>query len=107
MRNTRQKRQYRESGLDLSRLAVIERSKMLRTCSNVRFGEVASQHRDACVNGSFGPGTFPMLSFAQDFARFTNCALLPLVWRMAKVCYPLNLSMVQRMLRQTSRTAMG
>ena len=26
------------------RIAVIERSKMLRTCSNVRFGEVAPQH---------------------------------------------------------------
>ena len=28
------------------RIAVIERSKMLRTCSNVRFGEVAPQHRE-------------------------------------------------------------
>jgi hypothetical protein len=28
------------------RIAVIERSKMLRTCSNVRFGEVAPQRRE-------------------------------------------------------------
>jgi hypothetical protein len=28
------------------RIAVIERSIMLRTCSNVRFGEVAPQRRE-------------------------------------------------------------
>jgi hypothetical protein len=28
------------------RIAVIERSKMLRTCSNARFWEVAPQHRE-------------------------------------------------------------
>jgi hypothetical protein len=28
------------------RIAVIERSKMLRTCSNVRFGKVAPQRRE-------------------------------------------------------------
>jgi hypothetical protein len=28
------------------RIAVIERSKMLRTCSNARFGEVAPQRRE-------------------------------------------------------------
>jgi hypothetical protein len=38
--------------------------------------------------GRFGPGTFPMLPFARDFAKVTICALLPLVWRMAKVGYP-------------------
>jgi hypothetical protein len=30
----------------LVRIAVIERSKMLRTCSNARFWEVAPQHRE-------------------------------------------------------------
>jgi hypothetical protein len=36
----------------------------------------------------YGPGTFTMPLFARDFAKFTICALLPLVWRMAKVGYP-------------------
>jgi hypothetical protein len=31
------------------------------------------------TNSSFGPGTFPMLPFARDFAKLTNCAFLPLV----------------------------
>jgi hypothetical protein len=48
-----------------------------------------------------------MLSFARDCAKFINCALPPLVWRMAKVCYPPNLSIAQLMLRQTARTALG
>jgi hypothetical protein len=29
------------------------------------------------TNSSFGPGTFPMLPFARDFAKVTICALLP------------------------------
>ena len=33
-----------KSKVGFVRIAVIERSKMLRTCSNVRFGEVAPQH---------------------------------------------------------------
>ena len=31
------------------------------------------------MNGSFGPGTFTMPLFARYFAKFTICALLPLV----------------------------
>ena len=31
------------------------------------------------TNSSFGPGTFPLLPFARDFAKLTNCAKLPLV----------------------------
>ena len=69
--------------------------------------ELRLQHPECEANGSNGLSTFPMLPFARDFAKYTNCALLPLVWRMAKVGYPPTLSMVQRMLRQTSRTALG
>jgi len=47
------------------------------------------------------------LPFARYFAKPASCALLPLVWRMAKVGYPPTLSMVQCMPRQTSRSSLG
>jgi len=37
------------------------------------------QHPECEASGSKGPGTFPMLPFARDFAKFTICGLLPLV----------------------------
>jgi hypothetical protein len=54
-----------------------------------------------------GPGTFPKLPFARDFAKPASCALLPLVWRMAKVCYPPTLLMVQCMPCKKLVSALG
>ena len=73
------------------RTADLERNKMLQTCSNVRSGEAAPQR--------VGPTRTLGLGRSCDFAKYTFCALLPLVWRMAKVGYPPFLLQTPSMLR--------